>query len=76
MLTVSWALDTAGKQSQDKILWTDELIKHFHNAQGTLSLHKSITLPQPSDQLWIVTDGSVSHCGIGATLFFSRNDKL
>ena len=71
-------LDTAiaGKQSQDKILWTDELIKHFHNAQGALSSHKSITLPQPSDRLWIVTDGSVSQRGIGATLYVSRNDKL
>ena len=40
-------LDTAiaGKQSQDKILWTDELIKYFHSAQGALSSHKSITLP-------------------------------
>ena len=71
-------LDTAiaGKQSQDKILWTDELIKHFHNAQGALSSHKSITLPQPSDQLLIVTDGSVSQRGIGAALYVSRNDKL
>ena len=71
-------LDTAiaGKQSQDKILRTDELIKHFHNAQGALSSHKLITLPQPSDQLWIVTDGSVSQRGIGATLYVSRNDKL
>ena len=66
----------AGKQSSDKITWTDELLKHFHNAQEALTSHKSITLPQPSDHLWIVTDGSVSQHGIGATLYVSRNDKL
>ena len=41
-----------------------------------MTSHRSITLPQPSDQLWIVTDGSVSQHGIGATLYISRNDKL
>ena len=71
-------LDTAvaGKQSSDKILWTDELLKQFQIAQNALTSHRSITLPQPSDQLWIVTDGSVSQHGIGATLYISRNDKL
>ena len=58
-------LDTAiaGLQSQDRVPWTDELFKHFSNAQEALTSHKSITLPQPSDQLWIVTDGSVSKRG-------------
>ena len=71
-------LDTAiaGLQSQDRVPWTDELFKHFSNAQEALTSHKSITLPQPSDQLWIVTDGSVSKHGIGATLYGSRNNKL
>ena len=55
-------LDTAiaGLQSQYRVPWTDELFKHFSNAQEALTSHKSITLPQPSDQLSIVTDGSVS----------------
>ena len=66
----------AGKQSSDKITWIDELLKHFHNAQEALTSHKSITLPQPSEHLWIVTDGSVSQHGIGATLYVTRNDKL
>lgn len=34
------------------------------------------TLPQPTDQLWIVTDGDVKKPAIGATLYVSRNYKL
>ena len=41
-------------------------------AQNALKEHKSITLPRPSDQLWIVTDGSVAKSGIGATLYVNR----
>ena len=48
-----------------------DLHKHFCNAQEALPSHKSITLPQPSDQLWIVP----KH-GLGATLYVSRNNKL
>ena len=33
-------------------------------------------LPRPSDQLWIVTDGSVAKSGIGATLYVNRDSKL
>ncbi|MEW8547318.1 MAG: RNase H-like domain-containing protein, partial [Candidatus Thiodiazotropha sp.] len=66
----------AGKQSQDRIVWSDELMHCFQNAQESLSDRKTITLPRPNDQLWIVTDGSVSKRGIGATLYISRDNKL
>ena len=66
----------AGQQSTEKIVWSDELIEHFNNAQKLLASTRSITLPNPSDQLWIVTDGSVSKRGIGATLYITRDDKL
>jgi hypothetical protein len=63
-------------QSKEKIHWTDELIIHIRNAQSRLSTNKAITLPIPSDELWIVTDGSVSMHGIGATLYAMRDGNL
>ena len=38
--------------------------------------HQAIVLPRASDQLWIVTDGSVVRRGICATLKVTRNDKF
>lgn len=54
----------------------DNLRQQFVNAQEALKSHKSIVLPRPSDQLWIVTDGSVTKRGLGATLYVARNDRL
>lgn len=64
-----------GLQSQDKISWTSELINTFTNAQSSLSKSKNIVLPNPNDQLWIVTDGATKHRGIGATLYVLRDSK-
>ena len=66
----------AGYQFQDKIVWTDDLYQKFYSAQKALSTHKSITLPRADDQIWIVTDGSVTRQGIGATMYVSRENKL
>ncbi|KAK3723314.1 hypothetical protein QZH41_014389, partial [Actinostola sp. cb2023] len=52
---------------QNPINWTDELRKDFTTAQTFLSSNRTITLPKPNDQLWIVTDGAVRKPGIGAT---------
>ena len=65
-----------GYQFQDKIVWTDDLYRKFYSAQKALSTHKSITLPRADDQIWIVTDGSVTRQGIDATLYVSRENKL
>ena len=65
----------AGLSSNDSINWSDELRAAFTRAQHHISNHKAITLPQPSDQLWIVTDGSVKQRGIGATLYVTRKGK-
>ena len=59
---------TAGKQSKDKIVWSDELLHAFRRAQTALQDSKTITMPRPDDCIWIVTDGSVKQCGIAATL--------
>ncbi|RLC16966.1 MAG: hypothetical protein DRI57_10490 [Deltaproteobacteria bacterium] len=66
----------AGGQSQDKLVWTDALRAAFHAAQQSLSSNKTITLPHPSDLLWIVTDGAVKDPGIGATLYAVRDNKV
>ena len=65
----------AGLQSQDKISWSDELLSAFHKAQEALTSTHTITLPQPNDQLWIVTDGSVKKHSIGSTMYVTRNGK-
>ena len=65
----------AGSQSKDKLVWSDEQLDRFTFAQKQLLLKKTITLPRPDDQLWIVTDGSTSKCGLGSTLYISRNNR-
>ena len=67
---------TAGRQSQDTISWSDELLVCFRSCQEALTSNRSITLPKPDDQLWIATDGSVKMNGLGATLYVLRDQKL
>ena len=66
----------ADLQSHDHIQWDDNLRQKFIAAQDALHTHKSIVLPHASDQLWIVTDGSVTQRGLGATLYVTRQDSL
>ena len=57
----------AGRESKEKVTWTESLQTEFLQAQKALDTKKTITLPCPSDQLWIVTDASVKQHGIGST---------
>ena len=66
----------AGKQSQERILLTEELSQCFQNAQKSLSARKTITIPRAYEQLWIVTDSSVSKRGTGAKFYISHSNKL
>ena len=66
----------SGMKSQDKIIWTDSLRNNFEHSQKSLKSNKSVTLPKQSDQLWIITDGSDTKHGIGATLYVNRDGKL
>ncbi len=66
----------AGRQSSDTLVWTDDLRHAFQVAQTGLKSAKTITLPRPSDQLWVVTDGAVKDHGLGATLYVTRDGKL
>ena len=65
-----------GLQSSDRLMWDKNLTSRFKSAQDFLSNHKAIVLPRPSDTLWIVTDGSVTRRGLGATLYVSRVNQL
>ena len=67
---------TAGVQSNSPIFWSENLLTSLHKAQQAISASKTIVIPRPEDQLWIVTDGSVKVTGLGATLYTFRNNKL
>ena len=67
---------TGGCQSSEHIVWTESLRKAFKYAQDSLHTNKAITLPRPSDKLWLVTDGSTKQYGLGATLYVMRAGKL
>ena len=66
----------ANLQSHDHVKWDECLRQRFTVAQDALSSHKSILLPRASDQLWIVTDGSVTKLRLGATLYVISHDLL
>ena len=63
----------AGCDSKDKIAWSDSLKAAFHKCQDGLASNRTIILPSPEDQLWVVTDGAVKNHGLGATLYVTRN---
>ena len=67
---------TAGKQSRDKIVWTEDLISAFRDAKDALKQSKVITMPRPDDILWVITDGSVKQRGIAATLYVLREGNI
>ena len=64
----------AGRESKQTIQWTGDLHASFHKAQVALSTAQTISLPIPSDYLWIVTDRALRKPGIGAMLCVTRND--
>ena len=66
----------AGRDSKKTIQWTDDFCAPFRKAQAALSTARTISLPIPSDPLWMVTDGAPRKPVIGATPHVTRNDKL
>ena len=66
----------AGRQSGDRLHWTDSTRAAFTDAQASLSKACTIALHRPDDQLWIVTDAAVKNHGIGATLYLTRHGVL
>ena len=64
-----------GKNSKDKIVWSDELSDSFQKAKEALMDAKTITIPRSSDHLSIVTDASLRPGAVGSTLFAIREGK-
>jgi len=66
----------AGRSSSDIIEWSSESDDFFRASQDHLHNTGSITIPKPSDQLWLVTDGAVKYPGLGSTLYVQRNNDI
>ena len=71
----------AGRESQEKIEWTDELLVSFRKVQESLKDCHAIHIARPSDIVWIRTDGALkpdssSNSGIAATLFLVRDGQV
>ena len=71
----------AGRESQEKIEWTDELLGSFRKVQESLNDCHVIHIARPSDILWIRTDGALkpdssTNSGIAATLFLVRDGQV
>ena len=66
----------AGRTSSENIEWSDESIEVFRASQNHLHNAESITIPKPSDQLWLVTDGAVKYPGLGSTLYVQRSNDI
>ena len=67
---------TAGRDTRERITWTDTLSQSFKKAQNALRDLKSITIPKPSDQLIITVDGALRNGGIGSVLYILRDSKM
>ena len=66
----------AGRQSVESISWTDALKDSFSAAQKQLRSARTVTLPKPSDHLWIVTDAAAKPHSLGATLYINHSGKV
>ena len=64
-----------GKEGRQKLVWHESLSESFRLAQNALQHSKTITIPQPSDTLSIVTDASVRPGALGAVLYVIRDNK-
>ena len=67
---------SAGKGSSDLVVWDESSIEIFQSSQKHLRDCAAISIPSPSDKLWLVTDASSANSGIAATLLStSQVDK-
>ena len=61
---LTWLDDYVAEcQSSDTLVWSIELGVAFQEAQVSLKSVKTITLPRPSDQLRVITDGVIKDHG-------------
>ena len=64
----------SGKQKNDKLIWTNDLLERFRESQSALSKISVVQLPRPSDHLILVHDGS--KVGIGSVLYLIRSGQM
>lgn len=65
----------AGRNSKEKIVWTDQLTSCFNLAKNHLKEAKPVILPRESDELHIITDASMRRAGVASALYVVRNGK-
>ena len=65
---------TGGKQSNDIVTWTPELIQHFNKAKEQIDHMEDLYLPTPEDQLIITCDGARTPPAVGM-LLQAKNSK-
>ena len=66
----------AGRESAEKIVWSDDMVEAFNLSKEHLKKAKPVALPLRSEQMHIVTDAAITPVGIAATLLVVRNNKL
>ena len=66
----------AGKESSEKIIWSEDLTAAFEKSKAHLKKVKPVALPKRTEELNIVTDAAITPIGIAATLLILRNNKL
>ena len=64
-----------GKNSRDRITWTEELLAQFDEAKKSIATSKSITFPRPDDKLLIYSDWSQDSEAIGGRLVIQRQER-
>ena len=65
----------AGRKSNEKIAWTDQLTAAFTLAKDHLKDIKPVILPKYGDELHIITDASMRRAGMASALYVVRNGK-
>ena len=65
----------AGRDSAERITWTEELSNSFLNAKLALNRIETVFVAKPSDKLDIFTDYSESAQAIGGRLMITRTDE-
>ena len=66
---------TAGKDTNDKFVWTHDLSQRFREAKNHIKNMKALYLPSPDDQLMMIPDGSKMTPGIGHVLYAIKDGK-
>ena len=64
----------AGKNSADRVEWTEDLSNSFKRAKYALDKVDTIFVPKPSDKLDVFTDYSEEHKAVGGRLVITRRE--